>query len=224
MTDLPAVDAQYHKKCYDDFAYNKINTNLSEKPTSTDDDALNLLIGDMYKKQNLCSWTSYELYDIYSAFGGILSLKQMFRKLIKHMGEDIIVVRMVGCAPFVVFRKFIGKSLKLVKDESINEDHVVRKIRMEAKAMQYNKSSYDLSDFTYNKVVNNTSATLLRLIAELVANGELNHRSISLTQAVQSHITSTRNQTTLGLAVKLYHMYGSSELIKLLHNHGFSVV
>ena len=48
MTDLPAADAQYHKKCYDDFAYNKINTNLSEKSTSTDDnDALNLLIGDM---------------------------------------------------------------------------------------------------------------------------------------------------------------------------------
>ena len=200
---------------------------MSEKSTSTDDDSLNLHIDDMYKKQNLCSWTSYELYDIYSAFGGILSLKQMFRKLIKHMGEDIIVVRMVGCAPVVVFRKFIGKSLKLVKDESINEDHVdivVRQIRIETKAMQYNKSSYDLSDFTYNKVVNNTSATLLRLIAELVANGELNHRSISLTQAVQSHITSTRNQTTLGLAVKLYHMYGSSELIKLLHNHGFSVV
>ena len=43
-------------------------------------------------------------------------------------------------------------------------------------------------------------------------------RSLSLTC-----ITHTRNQTTLGLAVKLQHRYGSSELIRLLHDHGFIV-
>ena len=43
-------------------------------------------------------------------------------------------------------------------------------------------------------------------------------RSLSLTC-----ITHTRNQTTLGLAVKLQHRHGSSELIRLLHDHGFIV-
>ena len=44
-----------------------------------------------------------------------------------------------------------------------------------------------------------------------------------LTQAIQGHITHTRNQPTLGLAVKLQHRHRSSELIKLLHDHGFIV-
>ena len=34
---------------------------------------------------------------------------------------------------------------------------------------------------------------------------------------------TTRNQTTLGLAVKPQHRHGSSELIRILHDHGFIV-
>ena len=225
LTDLPAADAQYHKQCYDKFAYIPKNTNLSEQSKKTDDEALNLVIDDMYKNQNICSWTSCELFKMYCDFEGLLTAKQMFNKLTKHLGEDIVVISMDGCANIVGFRKFIGKSLKLVKVNSVDDDHVdavVRKIKKEAKDLQYNNSAYDLNDFTYNKVIENTSATLLRIIAELVANGEINQRSLSLTQAVQSHISKTRNQTTLGLAIKLHHMYGSSELIKILYDHGFT--
>lgn len=64
---------------------------------------------------------------------------------------------------------------------------------------------------------------MLQVISKLVSNGQVTQKSLSLTQAVQGHITGTRNQTTLGLAVKLHHRYGSSELIKLLHDHGFIV-
>ena len=70
------------------------NTNLSIQSTNTDDDALNLVIDDMYKKHNLCSWTSNELYFMYLTFGGVLTLKQMFNKLKKHLDDDIIVIRM----------------------------------------------------------------------------------------------------------------------------------
>ena len=48
----------------------------------------------MYKKHNLCSWTSNELYFMYLTFGGVLTLKQMFNKLTKHLGKDIIFIRM----------------------------------------------------------------------------------------------------------------------------------
>ena len=51
----------------------------------------------------------------------------------------------------------------------------------------------------------------------------MSKKSISLSQAIQTHITGARNQTTLGLAVKLHHRHGSSELIKDLHQHGFVV-
>ena len=33
-------------------------------------------------------------------------------------------------------------------------------------------------------------------------------------------ISNSTNQTTLGLAVKLHHKFGSSELVKLLNEHG----
>ena len=45
---------------------------------------------------------------------------------------------------------------------------------------------------------------------------------MSLVQAVQSHITGTRNHTALGLAVKSHHKYGRSELIHILYDHGFT--
>ena len=77
LTDLPAAD---HKRCYDDFTHIPKNTNLSIQSTNTDDDALNLVIDDMYKKHNLCSWTSNELYFMYLTFGGVLTLKLMYTK------------------------------------------------------------------------------------------------------------------------------------------------
>ena len=52
--------------------------------------------------------------------------------------------------------------------------------------------------------------------------GEVTKKSLSLSQAIQSHITGTRIQTTLGLAIKLLHKYGSYELLKLLHEHVFT--
>ena len=61
----------------------------------------------------------------------------------------------------------------------------------------------------------------MTLISDLVSGGEVTKKSLSLSQSIQSHITGTRNQTTLGLGVKLQHRYGSFELIKLLHEHGF---
>ena len=61
------------------------------------------------------------------------------------------------------------------------------------------------------------------MVSELVSNGKVTQQSLSLTQAVQGHITHTRNQMTLGLAVKLQHRHGGSELIRLLHDHGFIV-
>jgi len=133
---------------------------------------------------------------------------------------------MEGRASVVGFRHLVGKSLKLVEVDSVDEDSVdavVRQVKGEARAVQYNSANYDLGEFTYNNTLKQTSTTLLKIISELVLGGKVTKKSLSLTQAVQSHIAGTRTQTTLGLAVKLHHRYGSSELIKLLHDHGFIV-
>ena len=44
-----------------------------------------------------------------------------------------------------------------------------------------------------------------------------------MSQAVQTHITGARNQTTLELAVKLSHRHVSSDLTKDMHQHGVVV-
>ena len=52
-------------------------------------------------------------------------------------------------------------------------------------------------------------------------NDEITKQSLSLTQSIQSHITGCHNQTILGLAVKIHHKHGSSELITELSHHGY---
>ena len=58
------------------------------------------------------------------------------------------------------------------------------------------------------------------LVSQLVSNGELNKSAVTISQCIQQHISNSTNQTTLGLAVKLHHELGSSELVKLLNEHG----
>ena len=39
---------------------------------------------------------------------------------------------------------------------------------------------------------------------------------------MRTYKESMRNQTTLGLALVLHHQFGSSELIRILHDHGIT--
>jgi len=121
LTDLPAADAQYHKKCYDAFMVIPKYTNLSLNSDVIDDDALNSVINDMYANQQLLTWTAIELHDMYCSLGGLLSRRQMFQNLTNYLGNDIVVIRMEGCASVVGFRHLVGKSLKLVEVDSVDE-------------------------------------------------------------------------------------------------------
>ena len=148
----------------------------------------------------------------------------MFKKLTDCIDKDVLVIRVDGCATLVGYRESIAKTLKVVQVVETDEkssDSLLRKINREARSVKYNSANYDLSEFTRANTIKATSPTLLTLISDLVSGGEVTKKSLSLSQSIQSHITGTRNQTTLGLGVKLQHRYGSSELIKLLHEHGF---
>ena len=108
------------------------------------------------------------------------------------------------------------KSLKLVKDESVDEESfgsVIRQVRSEARAVQHSNATYDLGDF---RRISQSSKPVSRS-----SNWLQNWCPTARSQKnIQGHITQTRNQTTL---VKLQHRHGSSELIRLLHDHGFIV-
>ena len=108
-----------------------------------------LVIDDMFANKLLQTWTNLELYEMHLGLGGQLSRQQM-TNLTTHLGDDIVVVRMEGCVSVVGFRELVGKSLRLVNDESVDESFgsVIRQVRSEARAVQHSNTTYDMGDFT----------------------------------------------------------------------------
>ena len=148
----------------------------------------------------------------------------MLVHLHEYFAEDIVTLHLDRCSTIVGFRQFVGKTLKLVKQSSTASDdddidRVVRRVKAEASNIPLPRD-YDLSDFRHEKAVQDTSVTLLSLISRLVSNGETSKASLTLSQCIQQHISMCTNQTSLGLAIKLHHKFGSSELVNTLNEHG----
>ena len=222
VSDLPSAECKYHVRCYNSFM--KI-PKYADLPTGVTDDHAMKKVLDLMTKDQSKIWNSVELHSCYTNFGGNLSRRDMFAKLTDCMKKDVIIVRVDGCATMVGFREAVASILKVTKVTDVDEssaDSVVRQIKHEARSIKYNSANYDLSEFTQENKVTATSSTLLKLVSDLVSDGEVTKKSLSLSQSIQSHITGTQNQTTLGIAIKLHHRHGSSELLKLLHEHGFT--
>ena len=215
--DLAAAEAQYHVRCYNSFR--KIPRMRSEQVVAIEDEALLKLIDKMFANRKLGTLTTIDLHDKYTCYGGKLTLKQMLSKLLRESWY----LTFDGCASVIGFQECLGKILKVAKvlsEDDEMEDTLVQKIVTEASKIPSNKD-YDLNEFSYTKVKEQTSATLLRFIYKLVSNGEITKPSLSLSQSIQQHISSTQNQTTLGLGIKLHHKFGSRELIDILHENGY---
>lgn len=217
--DLHASDAQYHISCY--YNFRKIPQKVNCKPAI--EESLRIVVEEM--KGNVQeTWTKSELYEIYSRNSGSLTLRQMFANLCDYFGDEIVVLNVVGCETVVGFRNYIAKTLKMVKQSNVDDDdevdNLIRKIKSEVASIPKPKD-YDLSDFSYRKIIKDTSTTLLCFVSKLVSGGAMTKASLSLTQSIQQHISGIHNQTTLGLAVKLHHKYGSREMIGMLNDHGF---
>ena len=220
--DLAAAEAQYHIRGYDEFRKIPVRADQS----SIINEAMQLLVDDMYDNRNVRTWTCIELHDKYVSYGGQLTRKQIFTNLVTHLGGNVTVLNIEGCASIVGFREYVGRIVKISKVDTVDEeseDAFVRKIITEARDISFNSKTYDLGDFTYARTKQQTSPTLLRFVSKLVSNGEVTKASLSLSQSLQYRITKTRNQTTLGLGVKLHHKYGSSDLIQILNEHGYIV-
>ena len=134
---------------------------------------------------------------------------------------DVISVPSVT---IVGFRNHVGKMLQLVNQtetpgEYDDVDKLVRKVQTEVKDLPLPRN-YDLGSFRHDRLVQDTSPTLLRLISSLVSRDEgVTKQSLTLTQCIQQHVSKSWNQT-LGLAIKLHHKHGSSEMVQTLNEHG----
>ena len=220
VVDLPAADALYHVKCYRKVP-NDLRGNVTCKPV---DDSLAAVISKM-NADNLATWTVSELHTVYLANLGKLQKKQMLCNLCDYFGDDLLVIQVEGCSTIVGFRNHVGKMLKLVNQtETPGEydyvDKLVRRVQAEVKDLPLPRN-YDLGSFRHDRLVQDTSPTLLRLISSLVSRDEgVTKQSLTLTQCIQQHVSKSWNQTTLGLAIKLHHKHGSSEMFQTLNEHG----
>ena len=65
----------------------------------------------------------------------------MLSNLTTHLGDDVVVVRVEGCACVVGFKELLGSTLKLVKVDTVDEDSVdavIRQVGCEAHAVKHN--------------------------------------------------------------------------------------
>ena len=160
-----------------------------------------------------------------------LTRKQLFFKVCQELGDQILVIRIEGCANMLGFRSHISEKLCLVQDpdEEISKNiyEICRQIIGEAKKNKKKQQHYDLGQFDVERAINDTSPTLLKLVATLCNQGcetYSNERvSLSLAQAIQYKINHIPNQTTLGIGVRMHHRFGSKELISHLSSYGICV-
>ncbi len=74
------------------------------------------LVDEMYIHRRLCTWTSIELHEKYVSYGGELTRKQMFSKLAMHLGDNVVVLSIDGCASIIVFREFVALARKILAE------------------------------------------------------------------------------------------------------------
>lgn len=223
VIDLHAADAQYHVPCYNRFRVVPVTHPTMMTPV---EEALRSVLSTMVENVTE-TWTTSELYSMYLAASGTVSRRQFISSVTAYFGDKLLVLHIEGCDSVVGFKANLGQFIKIVKASTNKDDEdelekLVRKIRSEVMAKP-RPGDYNLSDFARHKVIESTSATLLKLVSSLVSGGAITKPSLTLAQCIQQHLCGAdRNQTTLGLAVKLHHKYGSSELIKTLNEHGIT--
>ena len=153
------------------------------------------------------TWTTSELYSTYLAALGTVSRRQFVSSITTYFGDKLLLFHIEGCESVVGFKASLGQFIKIAKKNNSNsDDDELEKLVRKFVARSGQQLGYNLSDCARHKVIESTSATLLKLVSSLVSGGAITKPSLTLAQCIQQHICSAgRNQTTLGLAVKLHH-------------------
>ena len=148
---------------------------------------------------------------------------QLISNVLCHFGDDLVKLDISGCASLLCFKDHLPSCIRIEKVEDDEEAMITKMtdtLMAECKALP--KLGYKVGKFTQSEAIKSTSCTLLTLVYSLASCGKTSRVSLTLAQAIQSHITKSFNQTTLGLAIMLHHRFGSKELVSLLHQHGLT--
>ena len=117
VQDLAAAEAQYQIRCYDEFR--KVPVKSDQFPLI--EEAMQLLVNEMYVNRLVHTWTSIELHDRYMIHGGNLTQKQMLTKVLTYFGDDVTVLSLEGCASIVGFREHASKIVKISRVDNVDE-------------------------------------------------------------------------------------------------------
>ena len=137
--------------------------------------------------------------------------RQFFFSITTYFGDKLLLLQIEGCESVVAFKASVGQFIKIAKKNNSNSDDdelekLVRKICSEVRATP-RPGNYNISYYARYKGIDSTSATLLKLVFNLVSGGAITKPSLPLVQCIQQHICGAgRNLTTPWLAVKHHCM------------------
>ena len=109
---------------------------------------------------------------------------------VAHLGDDVMVLCIEGCAFIVGFRELVHKLVKIAKVNTGSGERgcLGEKDPTDIRGIPSNSNNFDLGDFIH---------LCHSFVSKLISNGEVTTASPSLSQSIQYGITITRNQTTL---------------------------
>ena len=138
LSDLHAAYAQYHRDCYKSFSADRNICAASRYLPETDIDITFSRAVSAIEQDPKRFWNSVEIYELCmqrdpSASATISEVQEvpvddkqddqtsrssralLINKLERHFGDDILVMRIDGCASLLCLRKFVPDTLKLIK-------------------------------------------------------------------------------------------------------------
>ena len=137
------------------------------------------------------TWTISELYSMYLAASGTVSRRQFVSSITNYFGDKQFLFQIEGCESVVGFKASLEQFIKIAKKNNSNSEDdelekLVRKICSEFRATL--RSGDNFSDYVRHKVIQSTSASLLKLISSLISGRAITKPSLTLAQCIQQHI------------------------------------
>ena len=121
-------------------------------------------------------WTTVELHELYTELAHsahVLYQRQLFNNLLEYLGNDVIEMKIKGCASLICFREHVPYKLCMLDGDGDPCDNiaiVAKQIVEEAQAIVQPRD-YDLSQFVGEVSVKLTNCSLLSLVSKLMLFG-----------------------------------------------------
>ena len=150
LADLPAADARYHDKCYQEFRYVPVDSTKSVTGKSVDDSLKRVIVH--MRANRVLTWTVAELYSIYVQNAGEISRRQMLHQLSSFFGEEMLVIQVEGCNTLVGFKKdneFEDELDATFGEEEVTHDQIMQIGRKFFLALYAQKQSPTLNAARY---------------------------------------------------------------------------